>query len=68
MILMGFILKSIDFRMKPIRITRTVLHRLVWEAKLIEKEEIEQEGVLMNSRGEFGKNKMVRFAPQVTKI
>ena len=54
--------------MKPIKMTRTVLHRLVWEAKMIEKEEKEQEGILMNSKGEFGKNKMVRFAPQITII
>ena len=54
--------------MKPIKMTRTILSRLVWEAKLIEKEEKEYKGILMNSKGEFGKNKQVRFAPQTARL
>ena len=55
------------FTMKVLRGSKTVLDRLVWEANLISQAEENNPGSLMNSKGEWGKNKMVRFAPQISR-
>ena len=47
-----------DFRVKPIKIMRTILSRLVWEDN--------NKGILMNSKVEWGRNNIIRFDPQVT--
>ena len=52
---------SPTYRMEVLRGSRTVLDRLVWEGNLILGNEETDPGCLMNGRGEWGKNKMVRF-------
>ena len=54
--------------MKPIRGSRTVLNRVVTEGVLIAAEESTNPGLLMNSRGEGGRGKMVRYQPVVRRI
>ena len=51
-----------EFKMWPIRATRTIVERLVWESSLISKQDQE---VLMNSKTEFGRGKLIRFEPQI---
>ena len=52
---------TLNFRMEIINQSRTVLQRLVTEGCLIEAHEIEDPGILMNSKGEYGRSKLVRF-------
>ena len=47
---------------------RTVLDRLVKEGTRINNVETNNPNWLMNSRGEWGKGKMVRFEPKITRI
>ena len=56
------------FEMKPIKGSRTVLNRVVTEGVLIAAEERTNPGLLMNSRGEGGHGKMVRYQPVVRRI
>ena len=54
--------------MSFLRGSRTVLGRMVTEGVMIDESEKQQPGELMNSRGEAGRGKMVRFVPQVRRI
>ena len=56
------------FVMRNERGSRTVLDRLVREGTRINEVEHKHPGWLMNSRGEWGRGKMVRFEPTVTRI
>ena len=53
------------FIMKPIKSSRTVVDRLVREGIYIQGMESRSQGVLMNSRSEWGRGKIIRFDPQV---
>ena len=53
------------FKMIPIKSSRTVVDRLVREGVYIQEMEESHKGVLMNSRSEWGRGKMIRFDPQV---
>ena len=59
---------SPTYRMKPLNSTKTLLHRLIWESQHILEYENQHPGVLMNSRGEWGANKMVRFTAQTRRV
>ena len=50
-----------EFEMKVLKVSRSVLDRLVSEGQLIARAEKETPGSLMNGRGEYNKSKMVRF-------
>ena len=50
-----------DFRMEIVKRHRTVLQRLVSEGCHIQDQELKDPGILMNSKGEYGRSKMVRF-------
>ena len=54
--------------MKPIKGSRKVLDRLITEGVVIDEEERITKGALMNSRGEAGRGKMVRYMPEVRRI
>ena len=54
--------------MKPMKGSRTVLSRVITEGVFIDAEEKANPGVLMNSRGEGGRGKMVRYRPIVRRI
>ena len=56
------------FKMKSVRGLRTVLDRLVQEGTNISNTECRYPNWIMNSRSEWGKGKMVRFEPTVTRI
>ena len=53
------------FSMRPIKSTRTVLERLVSEGTIIQQVELVDKGLLMNSRAEWGRGKIVRFDPVI---
>ena len=53
------------FKMIPLRSSRTVVDRLVREGVYIQEMEECHQGVLMNSRSEWGRGKIIRFDPQV---
>ena len=55
------------FQMRQIAASRTNMERLVKEGTLIQQHEKDNPGSLMNSKGEFGKSKMVRFVTTVDK-
>ena len=59
---------SPTYSMKPLNSSRTLLQRLVWESQHILEYEDSLPGVLMNSKGEFGANKMVRFRAETTRV
>ena len=50
-----------DIEMKVVKVTKSILDRLVSEGQMIEKAEKEGPGTLMNGKGEYSKSKMVRF-------
>ena len=50
-----------NFRMEVLSKHRTVLQRLVTEDCLIQEHELKEPGSLMNSKGEYGRSKMIRF-------
>ena len=56
------------YSMKAIRSSRTNLERTTSEGILIEQAEKESPGILMNSKSEGGRGKLVRYAPRVTRI
>ena len=56
------------YTMRPIQGSRTVLSRIITEGVHIDGDEKQNPGSLMNSRGEAGRGKMVRYAPQVRRI
>ena len=56
------------YQMKALRGSRSVLNRLITEGVYIDGEEKDQPGSLMNSRGEAGCGKMVRYVPEVRRI
>ena len=51
-----------NFRMEVIKQSKTVLQRLVNEGCFIQADELNDPGILMNSKGEYGRSKMVRFS------
>ena len=57
-----------SFRMKPLKGSLKVLDRLITEGVMIDQEERITRGSLMNSRGEAGRGKMVRYVPEVRRI
>ena len=57
-----------SYSMKILRGSRTLMDRLVWESQLIYTAEDREPGILMNSRGEWGGNKMVRFVAKTERI
>ena len=59
---------SPTYQMKPLNSTKTLLHRLVWESQRILDYKNRVPGVLMNSKSEFGGNKMVRFVTQTDRV
>ena len=54
-----------EFGMWPVKSTRTIMERLGWESSLISKEDKERSGILMNSKSEYGRGKLIRFEPQI---
>ena len=54
-----------EFQMKVIDNARSNLKRLVKEGTLIREVEREDPGSLMNSKGEWGRSKLVRFTASV---
>ena len=56
------------YTMKKLRTSRTVLDRLVWESQYIQSYDEMDPGVLMNGKGEWGSNKMVRFTCEASRI
>ena len=54
--------------MKPLKGSRTVLSRVITEGVYIDLDEKNTPGSLMNSRGEAGRGKLVRYAPTVRRI
>ena len=56
------------FKMKGTKGSRTVLDRLVQEGTCINNVETKHPHWLMNSKSEWGKGKLVRFEPTVTRI
>ena len=56
------------YTMKAVRTSRTNLERTTSEGILMEKAEKESPGILMNSKSEGGRGKLVRYAPRVTRI
>ena len=56
------------FKMKSIGGSRTVLGRLVQEGTNINNVETKYPGWIMNSKSEWGKGKLVRYEPTVTRI
>ena len=56
------------FRMVPLNNSRTLLNRLVWESQHILEYENQHPRILMNSKGEWGANKMVRFTAQARRV
>ena len=54
--------------MKPMKGSRTVLNRVITEGVFIDAEEKANPGVLMNSRGEGGRGKLVRYQATVRRI
>ena len=56
------------YLMRPVRGSRTNLERTTAEGILMEEEEKDTPGILMNSKSEGGRGKLVRYVPQVTRI
>ena len=56
-----------SYVMKPIKQAKTILQRLVLEGNLIQQEEASLPGTLMDGKGEWGRVKMVRFTPSITR-
>ena len=56
------------YSMKAVKGSKTVLNRVVTEGVFIDGEEKANPGTLMNSRGEAGRGKMVRYEPVVRRI
>ena len=56
------------FNMKGIRGSRTVLNRLVQEGTNINTADTRYPNWLMNGKSEWGKGKLIRFEPTVTRI
>ena len=56
------------YRMRAVRGSHTVLQRIVTEGVYIDHGEKLEPGTLMNSRGEAGRGKMVRYVPQTRRI
>ena len=56
------------YRMRAVRGSRTVLDRVVAEGILISSATQSQPDQLMNSKSEGGRNKLVRYGPQVQRI
>ena len=56
------------YQMKSLKGSRTVLNRVVTEGVLIAAEEDANPGQLMNSRGEGGRGKLVRYQATVRRI
>ena len=56
------------YRMRAIKGSHTVLQRIVTEGVYIDHGEKLEPGTLMNSRGEAGRGKMVRYVPQTRRI
>ena len=56
------------FTMKRISSHKTVLQRLVAEGVEIQNTELKDPGILMNSKAEWGRGKLVRFEPTVQRI
>ena len=56
------------FKMKVLSTSRTILDRLVQEGTNIANVDQKYPGYLMNSKSEWGKGKLVRFEPRVTRI
>ena len=54
-----------DFSMKILKGARSNLKRLVKEGTLIKEAEEKEPGSLMNSKGEWGRSKLVRFVTTV---
>ena len=57
-----------SYKMKALKGSRTVLDRIITEGVYIDDQEKQGPGELMNSRGEAGRGKMVRYVPQVRRI
>ena len=55
------------FIMKPINHPKTILQRLVLEGNLILEADKSKPGSLMNGKSEWGRGKMVRFTPVVSR-
>ena len=56
-----------SYRMEKVKGARSVLERIVKEGTLIKEQEEKESGVLMNSKGEYGRGKMIRFVVDMTK-
>ena len=54
-----------DFSMEVVKGARSNLKRLVREGTLIQGAEKQDPGSLMNSKGEWGRSKLVRFTATV---
>ena len=57
-----------QYVMRPLKSSRTNLQRTTAEGILMEKVIKESPGLLMNSKSEGGRGKLVRYVPQVTWI
>ena len=56
------------FQMKIEKGSRTILDRLVTEGVAIANMDQEEPEYLMNSKAEWGRGKLIRFMPTVTRI
>ena len=57
-----------EYKMRPIRFSRTNLERTCAEGILMEQVEKETPGILMNSKAEGGRGKLLRYIPSVQRI
>ena len=60
--------KAQVFSMRGVKGSRTVLDRLVQEGTNINQTDMKYPQWLMNSKSEWGKGKMVRYEPTITRI